>query len=490
MSRNVSGTYSLYTPGNPVVPSTVITTTWANNTLSDIATALTDSLSRSGQGGMSASLGLAAGVIGAPGLSWTAETTSGLYRAGAGDFRYSITATDILQVTANGLKTLAGTNALPSHSFIADPDSGMYSIGANNIGVAVNATKIIDVSTTGVAITGAFQVTGQFQAPDGLVGTPGYAFALDPNTGIYRIGNDNLGVTAGGTKVIDVATTGVAVTGTLGATGVISASNGGVGTPAYAFTTDPTTGLYRIGASNVGIAAGGTKIVDIATSGVAVTGTLGATGAVLVTGDHVSVSNTDNYYESVETDQGANGKVWWVRFTGGSAALQTRTDGLGSGTNAWTCTRTGTTVNQMLLGPDGAAGTPTLAWENDPNTGFYSFAADVLGFSEGGTGYRVGFRSVPRSTTATTLVLADNGRCVAITAAIAIPASVFAAGDVISLYNDSAASVNVTIAAGTLRLAGTTTTGTRALAARGSATLWFNVGGATPEVIASGPGLS
>lgn len=48
MSRNGSGTYSLPS-GNPVVPSTVISSTWANNTLSDIATALTQSIANDGQ---------------------------------------------------------------------------------------------------------------------------------------------------------------------------------------------------------------------------------------------------------------------------------------------------------------------------------------------------------------------------------------------------------------------------------------------------------
>ena len=48
MSRNGSGTYSL-PAGNPVVTGTTITSTWANSTLSDIATALTGSLASDGQ---------------------------------------------------------------------------------------------------------------------------------------------------------------------------------------------------------------------------------------------------------------------------------------------------------------------------------------------------------------------------------------------------------------------------------------------------------
>jgi hypothetical protein len=135
---------------------------------------------------------------------------------------------------------------------------------------------------------------------------------------------------------------------------------------------------------------------------------------------------------------------------------------------------------------NGSAGTPVLSFTSDTNTGLYGDGADGLFFAEGGTGFRIGYRAVPRSTTATTLAIGDVGKCVAITAAINIPISTFAAGDCITIYNDSAGALNLTISAGTLRLAGTTTTGTRSIAVRGLCTIWFNTGGATPEVIASG----
>lgn len=48
MSRNGSGTYNL-PAGNPVVPATIISTTWANTTLNDMAAALTGSVAADGQ---------------------------------------------------------------------------------------------------------------------------------------------------------------------------------------------------------------------------------------------------------------------------------------------------------------------------------------------------------------------------------------------------------------------------------------------------------
>lgn len=103
-------------------------------------------------------------------------------------------------------------------------------------------------------------------------------------------------------------------------------------------------------------------------------------------------------------------------------------------------------------------------------------------------GIEIGYRSVPRSITTGTAVVADRGRCIALSAGLTIPAGVFAAGDAVSLYNDSGAAVTITQGSGlTLRLVGTATTGNRTLAARGLATVWFN---SASEAVISGGGLT
>jgi hypothetical protein len=89
MPRDGNGTYVLVS-GNPVAPGTTIEDAWANSTLSDIAAALTDSLSRTGQGGMQYPLTFGDGTVSAPGIAWTNETGSGLYRAAAADMRVSL----------------------------------------------------------------------------------------------------------------------------------------------------------------------------------------------------------------------------------------------------------------------------------------------------------------------------------------------------------------------------------------------------------------
>lgn len=57
MSRNGSGTYSL-PAGNPVVTGTTIASSWANNTMNDIAAALTGSVASDGQTPMTGDLNL------------------------------------------------------------------------------------------------------------------------------------------------------------------------------------------------------------------------------------------------------------------------------------------------------------------------------------------------------------------------------------------------------------------------------------------------
>jgi hypothetical protein len=96
--------------------------------------------------------------------------------------------------------------------------------------------------------------------------------------------------------------------------------------------------------------------------------------------------------------------------------------------------------------------------------------------------------SVPRSTTTTTAVVGDRGKCIVVTTGITIPASVFAAGDAVSIFNNTAGDVTITQGSGlTMYLAGDGSTGNRTLATRGLMTIWFNTATAC---VCSGSGVS
>ncbi len=76
-------------------------------------------------------------------------------------------------------------------------------------------------------------------------------------------------------------------------------------------------------------------------------------------------------------------------------------------------------------------------------------------------------------TTGYTLVIGDVGKHISITTGgVTVPASVFSAGDVVSIYNNSASNQTITQgASATVRWAGTANTGNRTLAQYGVATV-------------------
>lgn len=101
MARDSSGNYSLPS-GNPVATGTTIDSTVHNNTTTDIASELTDSLSRSGKGSMSAVLKIVDGSASAPGLEFANDTNTGVYRV----------TTDTLGLSAGGTLVLKGEAAV------------------------------------------------------------------------------------------------------------------------------------------------------------------------------------------------------------------------------------------------------------------------------------------------------------------------------------------------------------------------------------------
>jgi hypothetical protein len=96
-------------------------------------------------------------------------------------------------------------------------------------------------------------------------------------------------------------------------------------------------------------------------------------------------------------------------------------------------------------------------------------------------GISIGYRNIPWSGTADktssyTLVKADVGTFVSLGASgsITVPASIFAAGDIVSVYNNTTGSITVTCSAVTAYIAGTNTVRTSVtLATRGICNIFF-----------------
>ena len=123
------------------------------------------------------------------------------------------------------------------------------------------------------------------------------------------------------------------------------------------------------------------------------------------------------------------------------------------------------------------------------STGSLTLSGSVTSVATGATidGVTIGYRNIPRSTTSGTATTGDVGKVIAVTAGITIPNSTFAAGDAISIYNNSGSPITITASVTTLRQAGTANTGNRTLAGYGMATVWFN---SATEAVISGAGVT
>jgi len=83
---------------------------------------------------------------------------------------------------------------------------------------------------------------------DGSAAAPSIAFASDPDTGLYRVSANLLGIAAGG-----------ALIARFGAAGIASQVNGSAAAPSFSFVDDPDTGFFRNAANELAIAAGGAE---------------------------------------------------------------------------------------------------------------------------------------------------------------------------------------------------------------------------------------
>jgi len=140
-----------------------------------------------------------------------------------------------------------------------------------------------------------------------------------------------------------------------------------------------------------------------------------------------------------------------------------------------TLSATGVTTVQS-----GTNSAPAIVPSGDTNTGIYFPAADTVGFAEGGTGFKVGYRNVPQSgsdkTTSYTLATSDVGEFVGVGSggSITIPDSTFSAGDVVSVFNNTSGNITITCTITTAYIAGTDSDkATVTLATRGVATILF-----------------
>ena len=166
MSRNGTGTYSL-PAGNPVVTGTTISSTWANNTLTDIATALTGSLAADGQTTATGNLkmgsnrvtGLADGLAAtdAATVNQIPDTTTFLLKASnLSDVANATTARGNLTAAKSGANSdITSLTGLTTALSVAQGGTGAATLTSNNVllGNGTSALQVVAPSTSGNVLT-------------------------------------------------------------------------------------------------------------------------------------------------------------------------------------------------------------------------------------------------------------------------------------------------------------------------------------------------
>lgn len=260
------------------------------------------------------------GTAGAPSFAIFSDDDTGMYSSGTDALGFSTAGSQRMGIGTASIRGLLpfrgvdGSASAPSFAIFNDSDNGMYLTTTDSLGFSTGGTLRLTISTT--QFTGTLPWRGQA----GTAGAPSLSFSGDTNTGWFNDVADELAAATGGTERLRIST--AAFLATLPWRG----QNGSNGAPALSFSGDTNTGIYNVGADNIGVATNGTLRWDISTTAITMTlPQLGAAGsntapAYSFSGD----PNTGAYNSGGDQFSIAANAVEVARFDANATAGNTR----------------------------------------------------------------------------------------------------------------------------------------------------------------------
>src|SRR6185369_1139440 len=135
--------------------------------------------------------------------------------------------------------------------------------------------------------------------------------------------------------------------------------DGSVSAPAYSFSGDTDSGMYRIGANNLGIGVNGAKVLDIGVNGLGVTGYVAASASVAAGGGATAPSTGANSVQLwgtsprvtwTDASQSANGRYVDALWSAGTFNMQFVNDAFSVGVSILAAVGTSAGLTSLKLG--------------------------------------------------------------------------------------------------------------------------------------------
>lgn len=296
------------------------------------------------------------------GFVFGSATTSGSLTAsasGAVAFGRADGSSHNIQASGNGAMAIGNATS----AAITASGDGSVAIGSPASALAATGTSsqaFGDGNTSSGALSTTFGL-GNVNASYAALVAGRYASMGSPTAGSW-VSSDPLFVLGNGTgsgakaNAFSVLKNGVTTVG-----GQLLVTDGTSGSPGVAFTSEATSGLYRVGTNEIGLTAGGAQVLDMkkSTSGF---GNLGMGGPASVSDSYPlliqrDVTSAGVYAQMSNTDTAAYSKATWQLAAdngnnNGEISLFTSATPLDAYANAMTVRPSGSTGQLSLIGGD------------------------------------------------------------------------------------------------------------------------------------------
>jgi hypothetical protein len=243
----------------------------------------------------------------------------------------------------NTIRNVDGTVGAPAYTFTSDLSLGMFRPAPNVLGFSTDGVERMRIYSVGLVMS------NMIRNVDGTVGEPAYTFNGDPATGIFRPDSYSIGFSTNATERMRIDTNAIVMSNR------ILNISGTALAPAYSFSSDVSTGMFRPSANTLAFCTSGRERMRISSNGDVLVGRTSTTG--------------------YEFD--INGALRCSQLYPG-----------------------------FINNADGTALLPAYSFFSDLNTGMYRIDEDTLGFSTAGV-ERMRITSTGNFTAAGTYTAAD-----------------------------------------------------------------------------------